>query len=296
MSKKETSIYHVYGNVEKMDIPKNTKEWGPECKDGSYQYGISILKTLNYYTVLNKSSILKQTYHGNEWKRNMLPKILKNMRGAGVIDMYCIKNPRENENDLVFYMLSGEGKKILEENEIEVIGDGNEEELLKETALCLRRLALNQWHINLNHVLADKVKEAYYRAFCPQKGFVTPSLIKYSMTPLNKSEIGQNMSLFAYIAPYDNKGYVILMEQIIKTYEFLVENDYYRPALIVVLCENTSHASYTSWKLNHVREMRPINTLIYALDLFTNKEKMLSFLYSCDMSEEGIVKSNIILD
>jgi len=154
---------------------------------------------------------------------------------------------------------------------------------------------LNQWHVNLTTILGKRVKASFYRAFSLKKGGIVPSMVKY--TTLNQNAKNEAvLSLFTYIAPYEDKEYLSLMQQIVYTYEFLTEHQNYRPAIVIILCEDAKHASYTSWKLNHIKEMRPLNTIIYALDMFTNKERMMSFLYSCETTEEGIVRNSINLE
>lgn len=293
--KKETSLFHNYGNFEKVQVKENIAPWDDSANDGTAQYGKKIMRVLKKYSLLNRQSILKalQLNNRNNWKTERLPKTLKALRRSGLVDMYQMGGRPEDEQALSVYQLSEDGFQYLE-NEKEII---NPAVSIANTQECLTRLTLNQWHINLLYILENNVQNAFYDSFVVKDGKTVPSMVKYNRSGRTGEHKGlkESISLFAYPAPHKEEYFEEFMLQIIASYEFLIEHPLYRPAIIILLCENMNHAAWVSWKLNKVKEMRPLNAFIYALDIMTKKEKMLSFLYSCDADEEGMVRSNVSL-
>lgn len=297
MMNKETSLFHKYGEF--VEVPLSIKDniagWDDKAKDGTAEYGKKILYIIKKYKILNKQSLLKclQIENRNSWKRDMLSKTLKSMRKVGYLSMYEMRGRPQEEQSLMIYMLTDTGVAYISNQEEEPI-EGID---IKDTQSCLSLLSLNQWHINLQYVLEKNLVHAYYQTFVIKKNLKVPSLVQYQRqnNAENSKRHKTSISLFTFPAPHAEEQLEQFMLKIIANYEFLIENQSYRPAIIVVLCENMNHAAWISWKLNKVKEMRPLNAFVYALDIMTNKEQMLSLLYSCDADEEGMIRSNVSL-
>lgn len=293
--KKETSLFHNYGDFIEVTVKENVKEWDDKANDGTAEYGKRILYIIRQYKILNRQSILKciQQKNRNTWKQNMLSKTLKSLRKNGYLKMYEMKGRPQEEQSLTIYTLTDAGLKYIsrgEENSSEGIDIG-------DTQSCLTLLSLNQWHINLKYVLEGNMIHAYYGTFVLKDDIKVPSLVQYKWQKngINNTRLKDTISLFTFPAPHKEEQCEEFMLNIIANYEFLLEHSSYRPAIIILLCENMNHAAWISWKLNKVKEMRPLNAFVYALDIMTNKEQMLSLLYTCDADEEGMIRSNISL-
>lgn len=294
--KKETSIFHLYGNFEEVNVNDSTLPWDENDQGGLAEYGKSILGIIYRYKIINKQSILKclQEKKQNIWKRDMLSKTLKSLRKSGHIRMFRMTGQKQDEHTLIIYAITEKGADVIEKSE----KFDNIESILSNTQECLELLALNQFHINLRYILGIRIRKALYNQFIIKENITVPSFVRYvrsyDSTKDNRNE--KLLTLFTYAAPHDESRLEQFFLRLIYNYEFLMENPNYRPAIIVVLCENMNHASWISWKMNKIREMRPLNAFVYALDIMTNKEKMLSLLYTCEADEEGMVRSNISLN
>lgn len=293
--KKETSLFHNYGEFVEVPVKENVSGWDDTAKDGTAEYGKKILHIIRKYKILNRQSILKclQIEKRNSWKRDMLSKTLKAIRKSGYLQMYEMKGRPQEEQSLMVYILTDAGSAYISNKE-----EKSEEALnIKDTQYCLSLLSLNQWHINLQYVLEKNLIHAYYGTFVIKENINVPSMVRYRRQryALDSKDDSDLLTLFTFPAPHEETQFEEFMLKIIANYEFLLENQSYRPAIIIILCENMNHAAWISWKLNKVKEMRPLNAFIYALDIMTNKEQMLSLLYSCDADEEGMIRSNVSL-
>lgn len=293
--KKETSLFHNYGEFVEVPVKENVSGWDDKAKDGTAEYGKKILHIVRKYKILNRQSILKclQIENRNCWKRDMLPKTLKSLRKSGYLQMYEMVGRPQEEQSLMVYVLTAAGSAYISNKD-----EKPEERLnIKDSQYCLSLLSLNQWHINLQYVLEKNLVHAYYGTFVIKENINVPSMVRYRRQGYALDSKGDSglLTLFTFPAPHEETQFEEFMLKIIANYEFLLENQSYRPAIIIILCENMNHAAWVSWKMNKVKEMRPLNAFIYALDIMTNKEHMLSLLYSCDADEEGMIRSNVSL-
>ena len=312
--KKPVSIYHVKGVFVEDTTPlkiKNVKPWTIDMPDGMGGYGLSILKVLARYGMLNKHCILKSvmTVNPTPWKKDMLTKTLKALRQAKMIQMFQMNGNADGEGTLVIYCISEKGEQFLAKQNVradsikearemlKAPSDLNEEirraaalrfNLRKETTEeesvyaellmheCMRKLALNQWHINMLSILKKSIIESFFETFKVGDIFV-PSLVTYKPYKAKTgTSAGQKkrLSIFAFPAPSTDDTLEMLAQQIVKTYEFLMEevNKKYRPGIICVLCENMTHTAWVSWKFNQYRQLRQLDSILYAIDITTNKE------------------------
>ena len=99
------------------------------------------------------------------------------------------------------------------------------------------------------------------------------------------------MTLFGIVAPRkeeeleDFLGFLLrLINAEVETIDCL--------KIIMVVCENNTHASWIAWNINKYRQVRPFPVL-YIQDMVTACEDPLTQVLSCETDEEGIVKSNI---
>lgn len=314
--KKQTSIYHVRGVfIEKTEDIKGISPWKIDSENGIGGYGFSILKVLTRYSMLNKACILKsvQSVKPTEWKRRMISKTLKALRKAKMIQMFQMDGNADGDASLVIYCISEKGEEFLKENKIESSegfiardllsckGAVTNEEKEDITYECMRILALNQWHINMLYILGNNIKASYFRSF-KTKNVTVPSMITYvpykAKTGIKSQDKKNAISVFSFYAPNNDASIEILANQLVETYEFLIDPEHknYRPSVIIILCENTNHTAWVTWKINQFRQLRPLDAVLYAIDITTSKERMLALLNECRADELGIVRTGINLE
>lgn len=311
MNTKPTSIFHVKGIfLEKADVDKKVDKWTPDSPDGIGGFGMSILKILARYTLLNKACILKcaQSINPSQWKVSKISTTLRALRKAKMIHMYQMEGSATDEASLIVYCLSEKAEALLQEKNIAYSENITIKELLNYTGLtteeekevatytCTRLLALNQWHINMLYNMGDRTICNFYKSF-KIEDITIPSVITYRPMRANTKKAGK-ISLFTFFAPNNDEKMELLANELVKTYNFLSSPQHkkYRPSIIIVLCENTNHSAWVSWKFSQFRQLRQIDSALYAIDIGTSKERMLALLNECRANELGIMRTGINLE
>ena len=215
----------------------------------------------------------------------MLPKMLKMLRKADMIDALGIKRKNEIDYHVVLYRITQTGSKQ--------IGKEYQKELFElPDKELLMRASLNQWHIGILRNYKGKVIEYKYYGFYIPNGKPVPSVI--TIKTKNKGSSKGKISVFTYPAPRESEEIQPFFKEILKLHSALLQEMRYRPAVIVVLCENEAHASWIAWHTNKYRQTRPFY-LLYSQDLITDTESALENLLSCDLNEEGIIHASVDL-
>lgn len=295
----ETSIFHRYGDFKEIkDAGErwgNIPAWSEALEGGIGRFGLSILIILNQYHLLTRQGILKsvQTVHPDRWKQDRLSFMLKSLRKSGMIGMYGMEGRPEGMQALNVYALTPKAAGLLKGKGMEGEGIMKGAELVHKTGEALKWLSLNQYHTNLLYILGKDKEKAFYNTFAID-GQTVPSLVRYKFHP-GKIRSFTFMNLFAFPAAGDSSEVEDLARRLIAMHAFLTEHPMYRPALAVIICENMHQASWLSWEFNKIRQMRPLCTMLYALDIITMRERMLSMFYTCDADEAGMVRNNILL-
>ena len=119
-----------------------------------------------------------------------------------------------------------------------------------------------------------------------------PSVI--TIKTKNKGARQGILNIFTYSAPREDADIQPFFKEILKLHSHLLTEVKYRPAIIIVLCENEAHASWIAWHTNKYRQTRPFY-MLYSLDLISDTENALENLLSCDLNEEGIVHASVDL-
>ena len=270
----EVSIFHEYGTLEKINPPESKIEpFHKELEGGFYEYGIAILKILYKYRILNKRNLEKclNTKKGSRWKLNMLPKMLRMLRKANLIDALGIKKDNLDNYHVILYRITETGSKQIGKEYDKGLFETPDKDLLK-------RASLNQWHIGILRNYKEIVKEARYYSFYIPNGLPVPSMI--TIKSKNKGSVKGQISVFTYPAPRSINEIQPFFKEILKLHS--------------VLCENEAHASWTAWHTNKYRQTRPFY-ILYSQDLITNTESALENLLSCDLNEEGIIHASVDL-
>lgn len=284
----EVSIFHEYGTLEKIGPPESKVEaFHDKLENGLYEYGIVILNALYKYRIINKKNLEKylNTKKSSSWKLNMLPKMLKMLRKANLIEALGIRKDNESDYHIVLYRITESGAKKIEKEFMEEFTNMSNKELLK-------RASLNQWHIGILRNYNEKVKEHKYYNFYIPDGKPVPSVI--TIKTKNRGTPKGQVSIFTYPAPREAAEIQPFFKEMLKLHSALLQEMRYRPAVIIALCENEAHASWIAWHTNKYRQTRPFY-ILYSQDLITDTEIALENLLSCDLNEEGIIHASVDL-
>lgn len=284
----EVSIFHEYGVLEKVDSPESKVEpFQENLEEGLYEYGISILNTLYKYRVLNKKNLEKciNTKKGSSWKLNMLPKMLKMLRKANLIEVLGMRKEGDNNYHVVLYKITEAGAKLIKKEYKKEYFELSDKEML-------RKASINQWHIGVIRNYKNIVKESKYYSFYTLNNNPVPSVIRIKTK--NKGCPKGQLCVFAYPAPRSTEEIQPFFKEILMLHSALLEETRYRPAVIIVICENEAHASWITWHTNKYRQTRPFY-MLYSQDLITCTEDALENLLSCDINEEGIIHASVDL-
>ncbi len=260
----------------------NNFTWTESDKSGLGAFGISVLKALLRYRVLNKQNIERALNISDQtpWKKDNLAKVLRGMRASGHIDAYII-----NQSSLVAYILTTEGEEYLTQKGLIIPEMSTGKDIIKDTATALKCISVNQWHIGTLQRLP--IKESFYNQFMIDQKKI-PSLIRF------KQDKGI-ISLFAYPAPRQGDSINSFAEDILKAHHFVLEHPKYYPASYILICESRTSASTLAHQMTYIRQMRPIADLLYTFDEATGKEDFLKSLYLYDVSEDDFTKQAVDL-
>jgi len=284
----QVSIFHGYGKFEKIALPRgNIRPFSEELEDGVYEYGISILNVLYKYKVLNKKNLERvlNINRGSTWKMNMLPRTLKMLRKAEYIEALGIHKDNEKDYHIVLYKITKSGADLINKEYRAELLDMTDKEMLQ-------RASINQWHIGIIKNYKSILLESKYFHFFVEGSNPVPSVITIKTT--NKGAKKGILNIFTYPAPREDADIQPFFKEVLKLHAHLLTEVKYRPAIIIVLCENEAHASWIAWHTNKYRQTRPFY-MLYSQDLIADTENALENLLSCDLNEEGIVHASVDL-
>lgn len=305
MSHKELSIYHEYPVEEELSLPKSKNPVNKTiAKDTLEPYKKTILYSLYKYGILNKQNIAYaiQLKKRNRWKESMLGRTLVDLRKDGYIKAYgCKTDKKELDYSLVLYVLSNEGLAVIKDTyKITNIGENRiwEEIILKENSInpFLKRASLNQFHLSILFNYRDKLEKSSYYGKKTRTGKPIPSMISFK--PKEKtSQLSpgiKKITLYAFPAPRKEEEMEEFLLLLIEMESQLLEGIMGELALLVIICEHIQHAAWFSWQSSRYRQVRPFYFL-YSQDMVTAQKFPLSYFYSCEAKEDGILHANINL-
>ena len=265
------------GVFTELQLPSEEYSWTDKDKSGYGGFGISILKALLRYRILNRANLEKvlKIKSSDRWKKDSLSKVLRGLRVSGHITAHFI-----NASSLTAYTLTEAGEEYLTEKGLTIPDMTTGKELIKDTKTALKWLSVNQWHIGILSQIHEK--EAFYNQFVIDQKKV-PSLVRY------RTDMGL-ITLFAYPAPRTGDSINSFVEEILKAHHFVLEHPKYFPASYVIICESRTAAQNLAHQMSYIRQMRPIQDLLYIYDESTGRDRFLNALYMYDVAEEDFTK------
>lgn len=294
---REISIYHEYPYLRALPEPqlknKNlVRKENPTLSSFSYL----VLYTLYKYRCLNKTSLNDciNLKNKNKWKSKSLRNALKMLRMEGFIQAYgSSEEPVGDDYKVVVYVITKKGFHFtnekfqnLDENKVY-----RQEEL--KPGILLKQASIAQYHISLLKRYGYMINASKFEGYYTQTREMIPSYISFTKyrSSLELITRQEKMMLFGLVAPRKEAELEDFLGYFLRIINAEIEEQNILK-IIILVCENNTHATWIAWKLNKYRQLRPFPVL-YIQDLVTAGEDPLSQVLCCETDEEGIIKSNI---
>lgn len=305
MSNKELSIYHEYPVEEELPLPKNQNPVNKTIDKKTLDpFKTAILYSLYKYGILNKKNLSYaiQLKKKNTWKESMLGRTLIDLRKDGYVKAYgCKENKSDSSYRIILYVLSNKGLSYLKEiYRIDNIGENRiwEDTVRKENSILpfLRRASITQFHLSILFHYKKQLKKSSYYGMKTGTGKPIPSMVSFEPKEnVSTDSPGiKEVTLYAFPAPRKESEIEDFLLLLIELESQLLDSTAGKLALLIIVCEHIQHAAWMSWQISRYRQARPFYFL-YTQDMITAQSFPLSFFYSCDAQEDGILHSNIDL-
>lgn len=290
------SLYTQTGEFHLDNYEVNKNNTWDEAEPSIGKFGLNILCGLLRYRILNKPNIEKyiQIKHKNSWKVTNLDATIKKLINSGLVVSYSIK---DNEADiLIVYCLSTDGIEYLNEINISNTTMPNGIEMIKDTSDALKWLSLNQYHIGILSQLKNKVIEQSYNQFVADTTDlkrIVPSYVRYPLKRKKEEQTTIIINLFAWMAPRNGDNINTFLEDILRAHQFVVEYRKYKNAIFLIICQSEKTAESLAHQMVFIRQMRPIEDILFTIDEITNRENFLETIYRYELTNDKLVHSAI---
>lgn len=294
---KEISIYHEYPYFRPVPLPKDSQN-NLNLNDNPVlsKYAFLVLYTLYKYRCVNKTTLGNaiNLKNKNRWKEKSLKKTLQMLRKNGFIEAYGSSiEPAGVEFQTIVYILTKKGfdylysqykkldrLKIYEKNQI-------------KASTLLKQASIAQYHISLLKNYGYMVTASKFENYITKSEEIIPSYVTFTKyrakMELNSKQ--EKMAIFGIVAPRKEEELDVFLGYLLRIInEEIEDTEVFK--MVMVICENNTHASWISWKINKYKQLRPF-PILYLQDMITATDDPLGQVLYCETDEEGIVKSNI---